>query len=174
MVLKARPAFFACPGGSSCGMAWLGKLKVAAAARAAGSAAAPKPLERRHTPLCDDGQGRVIVRDFSDGSFLQKWCNRCTAIAIKEVGRPALPDTMVQSVTSLCTGSGMDHMVLDACAHSFQRESIPISFVVPVTCEMHKEKALWTQSLRKCMQTGGDIHCNFTALQDAALHSQML
>ena len=154
-------------------MAWLGRLKGAAAAAAAGSSVAPavKALKRRHTPLCD---GLLPTgSDFIDGSFLDKWCQRCVHVAVREVGRPSLPERMIQNVTSVCTGSGMDHMVLDSCGRSLQKESIPIGFDIPVTCEMNPGKDQWTQSLRKWTKIGGNLHCNFTALQDT-LHCQVL
>lgn len=99
-------------------MSWLARLRATAAATAGlssdlalpgNSDAAPvlKPLVRRHTPLQNVSMS-ITGADFRDGTFLEKWCDRCARIATQVAGRPCLLSPMMQCVFSHCTGFGMD------------------------------------------------------------------
>ena len=125
-------------------MSWLGKLRaVAAGVTVAGNSSGSRTIQRRHTPLTD--VVGITGDDFRNDTFLQKWCDRCVHIAVEEVGRPCWSHHLMQHVASLCTGSAMDHAILDNVGASLRSERIAVDFQVDFTCEMARGKTRWIQ-----------------------------
>ena len=148
---------------------WLRKTQLStleAAASAVSSGSAERKLQRRHTPLLEEVKP-LDENDFRSGFFLQKFTNRCVQIGIREVGRPAWTEHLVHaSVTSLCTGSAMDHVCLKCVGQSLQGEKVPIALSVVTTCEMVADKVDWIHKIRKCLDYAPVKCCNFIALQE--------
>ena len=136
-----------------------------AAASAVSSGSAERKLQRRHTPLLEEVKP-LDENDFRSGFFLQKFTNRCVQIGIREVGRPAWTEPVQATVTSLCTGSAMDHVCLKCVGQSLQGEKVPIALSVVTTCEMVADKVDWIHKIRKCLDYPPVKCCNFIALQE--------
>lgn len=150
-------------------MAWLGKLLP-------GSSLGPaRSLKRRHTPMND--VTALSANDFHNGTFLQKWCQRCVNIGIQRLGRPTW--SVKQRVASLCTGSHADACVLEAVQNAFAQEDMPgVQFEIGFTVEMVPDKIKFIGKLQGALMGTTTLYpkgqsCNFTALQDCWLAQVM-
>jgi hypothetical protein len=153
----------------SCVMAWLNKVSLT------GSSLGPaRSLKRRHTPMNDVAS--LSANDFHDGTFLQKWCQRCVNIGIQHLGRPTW--SVKQRVASLCTGSHADACILEAVEKAFKEEDVHgVQFEIGFTVEMVPEKIQVIAKLQQCLANDSLFPkgqaCNFTALQ-ACLLAQIM
>ena len=128
-------------------MAWLKKLAKkdplplsAAPAIAAETVRAACILARRHTPI----HAAILPihgSDFHNGDFLRKFTEHAVTQSIKFLGKPKCCSGLMQ-VASVCTGSAMDCLALDALSSAMNREGLDMGFEICLNCELRAETDL--------------------------------
>ena len=83
----------------------------------------------------------LAAEHFLDGSHLLHFANRCVYLAIERLGRPASSRQL--RVASVCSGSEMLSVSLDALAGALGAHHCGLTFAVPYVCEIDPAKRRW-------------------------------
>lgn len=98
-------------------------------------------LKRRRTLPTERPPGTLDAKHFLDGSQLQVFAERCVYLAIDRLGRPAA--TRQLKVGSVCSGSEMLSVSLDALASALATHGCNLTFAVPFVSEIDATKRRW-------------------------------
>ena len=148
-------------------MAWLKKLAKkdplpisAPPAIRAETVRAARILARRHTPI----HAAILPihgSDFHNGDFLRKFTEHAVTQSIKFLGKPKCCSGLMQ-VASVCTGSAMDCLALDALSSAMNREGLDMGFEICLNCELRAEKRTWINDVHSALHPDKPAPCNFT------------
>ena len=145
------------------GMAWL--LKRPRDGPAPPDPPAKRQLLRRRTVLGEAPLDILPAEAFKNGSHLSVFARRCVCKAIALLGRPARATRGHEiTVGSVCSGSEMLSVALDALGNVLAREECHVSFSVPFICEVDAAKRQWCMGVQEALGMGdapGALACAF-------------
>ena len=145
-----------CPVGPSflanAGMAWLRKQREARRPRSDDDESRRQGRSlRRGRTLTGDCLGDELLREhFLNGLHLQQFAKRCVYLAIQELGSPASSREI--RVASVCSGSEMLSVSLDALQSALGEQRCALTFTVPYVCELGSAKRRWCMRVQDTLR----------------------
>ena len=112
----------------------------------------------------------LSAQDFQEGKVLAAYAKYVVHQAVVKVGRPSLSGEM--SVGSLCSGSEMASVAIDALGSALVDQAVPINFRTSFCCESVEGRRKWCQAVVDKLHPGSDtcVYNDITTLMGSASH----
>ena len=148
---------------------WLSTAAVSCKDRKGGnSGQRQRAVVRRHTPRSREPCSSLTSEMFKDGTFLKNYAHACVSKGVSMRGSPEQETHRTLRIGSLCTGSCIDAIAMDALTSGLAEEGIDVTFESAFLVEKDNDKRAF------CMNVHSALGCSVSpcAFEDVATFCQ--